>query len=167
MCGLGFKIFMPNKYSKETIKLILILSFSSVWFFSVAQSSRHLVRLYEISVCTNIGIQLYMPNTLTDYSGSTKRPGRLTARSRPLSLLILKVRRRLFSLFLILFLLLIFPRIYTTNESFKKSFVPTFNSVRRAVRGSWQVIPLRESWIRSCLLNERYNTTPYHIIEIS
>ena len=38
-----------------------------------------------------------MPNTLTDYSGSTKTPGRLTARSRSLSLLILKVRRGLLS----------------------------------------------------------------------
>ena len=40
--------------------------------FSIASG----VRLYEISVCTNIGIQRHMPNTLTDYSRSTKRPNR-------------------------------------------------------------------------------------------
>ena len=127
-----------------------------------------------------------MPNTATDYSKSTKRPGRLTVRSSPLLLLIHKVRRCLFSLFLLLFfylivctsllwifflwmffLLSIFPRIYATSESFKKSFVSIFNSVSRAVRESWQGIPQREPWIRSHFLNVRYNTTPYHIIEIS
>ena len=124
-----------------------------------------------------------MPNTGTNFSESTKRPGRLTVRSSLLLLLIHKVRRCLFSLFLILFFFTFLSahhccecfscewfsccRSFQESMQLAKASRKVFNSVSLAVRESWQVIPQREMWIRSHLINVRYNTTPYHIVEIS
>ena len=86
-----------------------------------------------------------MPNTRTDDSGSTKRPGRQTARTRSLSLLILKVRRLLFS----------FPWFYSCCRS-----------IQDLVPQRWEAVWSTQTWTLKTSLwctntyREARNTSP-------
>ena len=138
-CESGVRICEVSKLQSSVSDFVSykIKAFENYIFSPSSPKKREgLVRLYNISVCTNIGIQPYMPNTLTDYSGSRKKPGRLTARSHPLSLL----RRRLFSSFLVLFLL-----------SFNSRSIAHLSLIKHAVP-KWKSLKLEMSIAVPCMI---------------